>query len=793
LGPGYASYCCQGTPLVKGKETLVRVYGGVTGATGPVNNVACELVGVRQSDFSTLPGSPLKPRNPERITIFPNHDFDDQSASNDLTWNFDLPISWTQEDYILLRAVVNPQNKGQIEECGTCFNQFNEKYVKYIPFEEYPRMHFYLFRPCIRRSANDPMTQCDVVPLNLAVQTILGSNSMFPKMWPVKKGGIDIHIPVYSNFTFDGNFDKNGVMSSNRMEEVLDKIKSRYIFNHFFSPWYANHIYVGIVPPPVGSVPGIASLGKPVATVQIHKGQNNSSEFTCSYEYTHEIGHTYGINHVPCPPPGHADYADDSNLWYPRYKSYFWGSIGYWGINTDNYPLIPKPPKIFVDFMEPIGSFCGPEWISLYTQGLIYNWNKKKPINFDKDLLLMYQDTSKWGEQSYLYIPGQVDSNGVVNLGPSFRFEYPNLTLEEPVKAQYQLLFENAKGDLLLTHKFNPDTVMDLEESIQRINIFTIYPAQTRRIKMTSDAGKILKTIEVSRNAPQIKLIYPNGDENWTGSNIETVQWSARDLDGDRLYYTVMYSVDAGNKWQTIATNLSETQLELDASSLPGSRNTLIKIIATDGVNTSTDISDAFFTVDNKPPFIVITAPAEGSFYVSNESVSLDAMATDLEDGPLYDKDIAWYTVEGQFLGNGRYLESRELNQGVHHIVAMATDSYGFSASATVTVLVVPPKLDIQINPFHVDHLCSRNASHTIHIGWKIEPAGDIAEIGPMNVRMPDGQLSDLKGEQISSNGYIAIPIKARNGGKVELYMTAKDINGDWHAINKFITIDSCN
>ena len=125
----------------------------------------------------------------------------------------------------------------------------------------------------------------------------------------------------------------------------------------------------------------------------------------------------------------------------------------------------------------------------------------------------------------------------------------------------------------------------------------------------------------------------PNGGEILTGT--VPITWEADDLDGDSLTYIVRYSPDNGGTWLAVTVDLTETSYELDTSELPGTDQGIIQVIATDGVNTTTDSSDGVFSVPEKGPVAYISLPVDGSTLPSNIGVTLVGSAYDPEDGVL--------------------------------------------------------------------------------------------------------------------------------------------------------------
>jgi hypothetical protein len=132
------------------------------------------------------------------------------------------------------------------------------------------------------------------------------------------------------------------------------------------------------------------------------------------------------------------------------------------------------------------------------------------------------------------------------------------------------------------------------------------YDPCTAKITINKDDKELVSQV-VSPNVPKIisikvgygndsdvnpRLIFPRT------SNI-TVEWKAQDLDKDQhhLTYSLLYSNDGGVTWPTtIADDIEQNSLTLNADSLPGNSVNLsrFRVIATDGVNTDVRDSDPF-------------------------------------------------------------------------------------------------------------------------------------------------------------------------------------------------------
>jgi hypothetical protein len=64
--------------------------------------------------------------------------------------------------------------------------------------------------------------------------------------------------------------------------------------------------------------------------------------------------------------------------------------------------------------------------------------------------------------------------------------------------------------------------------------------------------------------------------------------------------------------------------------------------MASDGVNTTTDVSDGVFSVAPKSPQVYLASPHQGAAFAPGRWVELSGLASDAEDGPLGGDALAW-------------------------------------------------------------------------------------------------------------------------------------------------------
>jgi hypothetical protein len=94
---------------------------------------------------------------------------------------------------------------------------------------------------------------------------------------------------------------------------------------------------------------------------------------------------------------------------------------------------------------------------------------------------------------------------------------------------------------------------------------------------------------------PHIRILSPNGNENWTG--IHNITWTASDFNSDDvLSFDIFISSDGGISFDTLTTSISTTWYQWDTTGLDRLDTYIVKVRATDGIYFSSDSSDANFT-----------------------------------------------------------------------------------------------------------------------------------------------------------------------------------------------------
>jgi hypothetical protein len=281
------------------------------------------------------------------------------------------------------------------------------------------------------------------------------------------------------------------------------------------------------------------------------------------------------------------------------------------------------------------------------------------------------------------YRLAQIDSSELLN-------SYRHALASAGSQGTYSLVLEDASGVALYTHAFTATTMSLGGPAPVRAHFGEIIPYTPAARVVLKQGATELASRPVSAHAPSVTLLAPNGGEKLTERM--DISWTASDADGDVLHFTVQYSPDNGQTWRVIAADRTATSVQVtghDFGGLPGGEQALVRVIATDGVNTGQDQSDAVFAVVRKPPLAHILEPVSGSRFEPGSAIVFRATGMDAEDLSLYDTGtVSWSSNLSGELGTGWEIWAKDLTIGAHHISMSLTDSNGQIGTDTVTIYV---------------------------------------------------------------------------------------------------------
>jgi hypothetical protein len=491
-----------------------------------------------------------------------------------------------------------------------------------------------------------------------------------------------------------------------------------YGINHDSNPSGPNTLGYGMVSKSGGYMRGCAEIASArVASGPTGLYDNNPATSSGAAYGGHELGHILGREH-PSPKICDEGLIDSGPYPYgtgsisPRNDAYV-SMAQEWGdavLGVDVYSDM-KHPKLYTSTAHDLMTYCSNRWMS--------DFSAKVFINYIQDRFAAAKPAPAAPSQPMdrLVMLGAIDgATGTVMLEPT----YVTPDLDEDPNHQagdHAFVLRNSAGAELLRYPFTPSEAGDIDAVDYREQRAGFDPAEpssrmtapryiveyvpwvagTAQIDLEGPGGALLHTIKPGAAAPTVTVISPNGGTRIppTQRTLE-VQWSASDPDGDPLTYRVEYSADDGRSWYTYAMAVAgETSIELPEDVLAAGTGVRVRVSASDGIHTTSDVSDAVFTVMNHPPTLELlpagSAPVTGTVqpvFAQGQTVSFEASAYDSDEGSL-DEAVVWSSDRDGTVGSGALLSTASLSVGTHTLTAKVADSAGATAAASIQVVVV--------------------------------------------------------------------------------------------------------
>ena len=222
----------------------------------------------------------------------------------------------------------------------------------------------------------------------------------------------------------------------------------------------------------------------------------------------------------------------------------------------------------------------------------------------------------------------------------------------------------------------------------QGVSFIVPWEVGTAWVALVDPDGFVIDEREVSNHPPKVTITNPSGNEVWPAGTFQALVWTGSDADGDSLKYSVMYSHDGGSSWVLIASDLTDPKYEVDVDSMAGGNDVRFRVVATDGINIGYDETDEPISIPNHPPQVTILNPSDKQAFLPGALVVLQGAATDMEDGSLPDNALVWSSDVQGGLGIGPSVPLNSLDTGWHTITLSATDGFGISSNAQVTIFI---------------------------------------------------------------------------------------------------------
>jgi hypothetical protein len=648
--------------LVAGKRTYVRMH-----VSSPVNiaDVYATLSGKR-GIFTLNPV--LNPGNPgSDITVRTNPD---RGQINDSFW-FELPAGWTTAGNLTLTARLDPN--------GAKFDPDTSDNIRIVTvnFQETPPLRLRLIN----------------VQYTAGGTTYLAANSHLDALESWLRREYPIHSLQVSRQTF--TYPDDGLPNVDTLHGWMALGK---LFRILFAGEDSRTVYYGMVDDGGGFMRGKAA-GIPSTIAAGPTGTGNWGwDYDGSYGDwygAHEIGHTRGRYHAEfCGAGGGVPYP------YPngRISPDLTGNDAIYGFDITTRAIYPPT---WTDLM----TYCDYEWISDFSYEGIRDYivgigqqTVQATVTADQFLMVMgFADLAALPAA----LPAAEPVSNTVTLESVYLLDQP-AEIALPEQGDWLLVLLNADGKELAVYPFQPDELTDpdqesdLFESGERTDatqqldrpavIAEIIPWSEGAVQVqVRYAEQVVASSNASANAPTVVVTSPQPGIA-SADEIIPVAWEGSDLDGDPLIYTLLYSNDSGDTWQTLATGLEGTQFDLDTDQIPGG-SALLRVVASDGFLSGQGESSAF-TVPNHAPLVEIILPGQDQTFFPTQQVILQGTAYDLEDGMLDDAAFLWTSSLDGDLGNGALLSTSELTTGTHLITLMVIDSGGLATQVTRTIRV---------------------------------------------------------------------------------------------------------
>jgi hypothetical protein len=230
------------------------------------------------------------------------------------------------------------------------------------------------------------------------------------------------------------------------------------------------------------------------------------------------------------------------------------------------------------------------------------------------------------GPVPVIEVQGTITRTGGAALGPWYRENgMADLPLDAP--GAYRLEYRDATGNLLgqtgfdLSFAAPPDSGApgQLDTAAFAFRIPDL--PDTQRIVLRQGSTTLGERL-FSAQPPSVTVTYPSGGEVLLTGQTVAATWTASDADGDPLRYRVALSPDNGATWLSLASDLSSPQYAFQVPENILSEQILLKVTASDGVNTAADTSDAPFSMRRTAETAGCFAPAVNVSQSAGESTN---------------------------------------------------------------------------------------------------------------------------------------------------------------------------
>ncbi|MFN8446591.1 MAG: hypothetical protein U0175_37715 [Caldilineaceae bacterium] len=661
--------------LVKGRRTFVRVYvksdgNAVSGVTAYLSNASLEF------------GSPLVPVNPvgTTITVRPSPDRNDLNQS----FLFELPWSWTNQNSLTMRIRLNPYG---VPLEPTYDDNSNTTAVSFSPSPKLSA-EFYRLNYTIGGTTYSPRIFDDVLKTYswiMRAYPIGGSvgTNFKPRLWDVAGG---TWLGSYVNRTHpDCTAGKIGDSDLDLCASYYTNGWLKYYRDHGWVP-NVTDFYYGMIADGSGNFPrgqalyaktSVGPSGTPCSPFNLGCGWDTDGSYADWYA-GHEMGHSLGRAHPSASAALCGNSASDPGYPYPNgHIGPNNGSMEGFDVGDPTFGIARRvyPGTSWNDVM----SYCSNQWISDYTYKGMYDFMIANPS------LVADAASPMMVNGEFLSVAGVVNP-ATQSGGFAMVRRLPTAAGTTPsASGDYSVRLLGGSNNVLSETSFTPNPAED--SPVQGFDLVLDFVTGTRTVQLIQKSdNKVLATQSVSAHAPTIdNVALQNASDPVSGT--VTLSWNASDADGDSLTFDIFYSRDNGATLQPVQMSVTGSSAQIDTATLGGSGTAILRVVASDGVNTA-EAASAPFVMAPKPPQPYILLPENNLHVHYGQLVNFSGMAFDVQDGTVADANFVWRNAKGETLATGALASITKLLVGQNIITMEATNSAGQTASAQVTVFV---------------------------------------------------------------------------------------------------------
>ncbi|HKP51205.1 MAG TPA: hypothetical protein VJ183_00990 [Chloroflexia bacterium] len=574
-------------PLVAGKKTVVRVFVKANALkTERVNDVTASVTiwpeGKSEVEIRSSNGP---------ISIATNST--PRREDTDASINFVVPNDLTAAGFFSVKAVVNPAHSVTENDYGD--NDTRE------PFEFVQRNGLRI--GYVRVGYLPPGQTVREWPTgNFAV-----ADSVMKQLYPTADNGIQY-------YELPWRVRQSRPLSTTDLGEDLN-LSLRDLYNRIEGDkpdilfgWLPNS-YVSTI-----KWGGLAEMVLSGDVGHVAWGRDSGGVFSLQV-LAHEVGHDLGIRHTATrgDPSSDCDFAADSSTdWPPSYSDS--ATIHEVGFDVVNNRAIPSS---YYDLM----SYCFSNlWISPFHYNQLYDRNLRPQgvyvttrrhrlwvrgwSYFDGDSaqieIVRPPDSTSGGGGTPILLQGSFHRltdpfaplAALVSYHPSSFVLRPSSSVLREGTGNHCLRFMDSTGAILYERCFDLDFRNEESEAQVERQGFVLEvpdPDNVARVALVRNDGgqeRELTSLTPSAHAPQITITSPKAGDRWEGEH--TITWMGSDEDGDKLRYDIQYSADGKNSWYPLEIASNETQFTFSTDEILPSEQTYIRILASDGFNTTT-------------------------------------------------------------------------------------------------------------------------------------------------------------------------------------------------------------